>query len=209
MYSCTSIDHALSDIFQRWPIHKWNVHGWEETRILCRRTQERRVRRSPCVLCNVHGETETTVTVEAKGTRERERGKALSLSLPRVLSFPLPPGALLLFFFSSAVLQPPPTISSSPPPSLGRTDLLSRLCSSLSSERKREKERDRGVYERTRNKKVIGSRYKGKFLRGSLNGNSDFSMVPINPVAFSIERNNDLSYSITLSDQSVRYRDYR
>lgn len=49
--------------------------------------------------------------------------------------------ALLLSFFPSDVLHPPPPISSSPPPSLGRTDLLSRLVSSLSSDRERERER--------------------------------------------------------------------
>lgn len=115
------------------------------------------------------------------------------------------------FFFSflpfRRTASPHPRSLLHPPPSLGRTDLLSRLCSpSLSSnDRKRENERDVGVYEDAEQKKMIGSWYKGKFLRGSLNGNSDFSMVLTNRFFFSIETDNDLSvsYSITLADQSV------
>lgn len=133
--------------------------------------------RDRCVLYNVHGETETTVTV---GASERER--ASSLSFPYVLSPPpLLHNALLLSFFPSDVLHPPPPISSSPPPSLGRlifSPASFRLFLATESERERERE-EISAYTRTRNKKVIGSRYKGKFLRGSLNGNSDFSMVLI------------------------------
>lgn len=168
----------------------------------CRRTQERRVR-NPCVLCNVHGETETTVTVGTKGGRERERKSIIFVSPSR--SIPAYPSSwrassLFLPFRRTAPPHLRPLLHRHLP-SVGL--IFSPACFSLSSERKREKERDLGIYERTRNKKVIGSRYKGKFLRGSLNGNSDFSMVPISSVAFSIETDNDLSYSITLSDQSV------
>lgn len=93
-----------------------------------------------------------------------ERERASSLSFPYVLSSP---HFTARFFSLSSLptappLPPPPPISSSP--SLGPTDLLSRLIPSLSSDGKRE--RRILAYTRTRNKKVIGSRYKGKFFKG-------------------------------------------
>lgn len=68
---------------------------------------------------------------------------------------------LFFFFFFSAFLRK-------------QTDLFGRLLFlSLYQERKRE---EGSWWTKPRNKKVIGSRYKGKFLR-SLNGNLDFSTV--------------------------------
>lgn len=88
------------------------------------------------------------------------------------------PCSMLFFFFSSIVLHPP-TCSSSPP-YFASTPISPLSCHcpplfpSLSSEREREK-KEGSWWTKPRNKKVIGSRYKGKFLRRSLNGNSDFS----------------------------------
>lgn len=120
-------------------------------------------------------------TTASRRSQGRESEHYLRFSLTFYLP-PFPCGALLLFFFPSAVLHPPPPISSLLPPSLGcdwsSLPPLFSLSIYLAIERERKKEMS--AYTRTRNKKMIGSRYKGKFLRGSLNGNSNFSMLVTN-----------------------------
>lgn len=138
--------------------------GGDDERPSCIRT---------CTLRNVHGETETTVDRGVKG----ERALSPSLPLSRPLSFPLARYASLFLLFRRAAspllrpfLSPATAILLYGPIPLLRP--ASRLRSFFL---------ERSQRTRTRNKKVIGSRYKGKFLREFFNGNSDFSSLPSGP----------------------------
>lgn len=114
--------------------------------------------------------------------RSQGKERALSPSLPLALSL------TARFSFSSLSCCIPPLILLLHLPSQADRSPLLPSSLSLHIEGKRKGEEEGSWWTKPRNKKVIGSRYKGKFLRRSLNGNSDFSAVFISLVFF---ENND------------------
>lgn len=145
-----------------------------------RRASSRSVYRTR-VLRNVHDETETTVTAGAKRASIISAYPFFPLLSSR-FSPSAPCRAARFFSFSSlppsATSPSPSSLLLSPPLRAGRSSaLLPPLCP---PRRKPRGERDRSRPTRTRNKKVIGFRYKGKFFERIFKlGNSlDFPTMP-------------------------------